>query len=281
RRLGGRLSRLRRRAALVRGLRARAAGSLPGLRRPHAAPLSRVRHALQLRVRGRLRGVRRAASPARAARAADQARVERPRPVVARAWPCYQARGRQRLAGARLAEGRLVGREGQLAAVQEFLSERAGSRALLVTGEPGIGKTSIWEVGLALAGAAGMRVLKARATEPEAQLSYVALADLLEEVESSELAGVPAPQRRALEVAVLRTEPGEAPLEQFAVAAGFTAALRLLSARGPLLIAVDDVPWLDRSSAEAITFAARRLAGRPVAFLLARRPGKPSDLERV
>ena len=185
------------------------------------------------------------------------------------------------MAGARLAEGRLVGREGQLAAVQEFLSERAGSRALLVTGEPGIGKTSIWEVGLALAGAAGMRVLKARATEPEAQLSYVALADLLEEVESSELAGVPAPQRRALEVAVLRTEPGEAPLEQFAVAAGFTAALRLLSARGPLLIAVDDVPWLDRSSAEAITFAARRLAGRPVAFLLARRPGKPSDLERV
>ena len=57
--------------------------------------------------------------------------------------------------------------------------------------------------------------------------------------------------------------------------------LRALAADGPLVIAIDDVPWLDVQSAEALAFAARRLAGEPIAFLLARRPGRGSMLERA
>jgi MoxR-like ATPase len=73
----------------------------------------------------------------------------------------------------------VVGREAELAALGEFLG-RDDRRALVVVGDPGIGKTTLWEAGLQAAGEAGFRVLVARATEPEIQLSFVALADLLE-----------------------------------------------------------------------------------------------------
>jgi AAA ATPase domain len=175
----------------------------------------------------------------------------------------------------------VVGREVELAGLDRFLTTEGGARALVLVGDPGIGKTTLWEAGASLAHEHGRRVLTARATEPEEKLSFVAVADVLEEVESAELARMPGPQLRALEVAVLRAEPGDSPPDLFAVAAGFTAALRLLSSRGPLLVALDDVPWLDRSSAEALTFAARRLGGRRVRFLLARRPGRPSPLEKA
>ena len=92
---------------------------------------------------------------------------------------------------------------------------------------------------------------------------------------------MPGPQLRALEIALLRADPGESPRDPFAASAGFTTALRMLARQRPLLLAVDDVPWLDASSADALTFAARRLGGHRVRFLLARRPGEPTQLERA
>ncbi|MGH3042632.1 MAG: hypothetical protein ACRDNG_13005, partial [Gaiellaceae bacterium] len=65
------------------------------------------------------------------------------------------------------------------------------------------------------------------------------------------------------------------------IALGFLNALRTLAAHGPLLVAVDDVQWLDPPSAEALVFAARRLEDEPVGFLLAERPGSPSALEAL
>lgn len=174
----------------------------------------------------------------------------------------------------------MLGRETELATLHAFLQRGAG-RALVVTGEPGIGKTTLWEAGLATARAQGFRVLATRASGAEARLSFAALIDLLEGVGSTELASVPAPQLHALEVALLRAEPSEqTPAEAGVVAVGLLNALRALG-DGPVLVAVDDVPWLDGASAEALTFAARRLDGGDTTFLLSRRPGRVSALEHA
>jgi DNA-binding CsgD family transcriptional regulator len=173
----------------------------------------------------------------------------------------------------------LIGREVELARVSGFLTHGGPARGLAIVGEPGIGKTTLWEAGLADARAAGQAVLVARASEPELQLSFVALADLLDEVEGSALDLVPGPQRRALDVAILRAEPESSPPEAVAVAAGFTRVVRNLAEQRPVIIAVDDVPWLDRASEDVLAFAARRLRSRSVRFLFTRRPGEPTPLE--
>jgi DNA-binding CsgD family transcriptional regulator len=127
-----------------------------------------------------------------------------------------------------------------------------------------------------------MRVLSARPSEAEAQLSFAALIDLLVGVGTDELHRLlPAPQRRALDVALLRDEPSDEPPEPHAIAVAFLNALRGLAAVGPLVVAVDDVPWLDRPSAEALAFAERRLHGLDVRFLLARRPGAETPVEHA
>lgn len=172
----------------------------------------------------------------------------------------------------------VVGREQEAAALAAFVAGRFGNRALVVTGEAGMGKTTLWQEALAAARETGARVLAARASEMELQLPFVALADLLAEVDVAAVDGVPALQLRALEVALSRTEPDKAELS-VPVAAGFTAVLRSLAERERLVVAVDDAPWLDRASADALTFAARRLAGSDVRFLLARRPGPATAFE--
>ena len=86
--------------------------------------------------------------------------------------------------------------------------------------------------------------------------------DLLDGVETGALAGLPRAAARArCEVALLRAEPGGAPPEPHAIALGFLNALRALARGGPLLVAIDDVQWLDPPSADALAFAARRLEG--------------------
>ena len=120
---------------------------------------------------------------------------------------------------------------------------------------------------MAAARAAGFRVLIARPVAAEVKLSFSALADLLDGVE---LDGLEEPHRRALEVTLLRAE-ADAP-EPSAVAAAFLVALHALD---PVLVAVDDVQWLDPDSAHALAFAARRA---PFRFLLAARPRASSAL---
>jgi hypothetical protein len=95
------------------------------------------------------------------------------------------------------------------------------------------------------------------------------------------LDGLPGPQRHALAVAGRRAEPAGPPPEPLAIAAGLLGALRLASDGGPVLVALDDLPWLDAASAAALVFAARRLAGHDVRFLVARRGGRASELEQA
>jgi DNA-binding CsgD family transcriptional regulator len=174
------------------------------------------------------------------------------------------------------------GRADELAAIEGFLAALHSRPGVLVLeGEPGIGKTTLWEAGIAGAREQRIRVLSARASGAEAQLSFTALTDLLEEVGEDVFAVLPAPQRRALEVALLRAAPESAPPGPRAIGLGLLNVLRELAAARPLLVAVDDLQWLDPASADALTFAARRLDDQGVSFLLAKRPGDPSELERV
>jgi DNA-binding CsgD family transcriptional regulator len=164
--------------------------------------------------------------------------------------------------------------------LHEFLGAK-GSRGLVLTGGPGIGKTTLWEAAVAAARERGVHVLSTRASSAEAQLSFAALIDLLDGVDLRGLEGLPLPQRRALDIALLRAEPvGEAP-ESRAIALGFLNALRAVSAGKTVLVAVDDVQWLDRPSTDVVAFAARRLEQEAVAFLVTKRPGAVSDIERA
>jgi DNA-binding CsgD family transcriptional regulator len=166
----------------------------------------------------------------------------------------------------------LVGRETELATLYAFVD--AGTppaRTLVVAGGPGFGKTSLWEAGVEWARRQNMAVLTARPTEPETQLSFAALSDLLEPVDGDVLGVLPDPQRRALEVALLRSEPSDRPPEARAIAAGVLGALRELSSRAPLVVAIDDTQWLDAASAGALRFAHRRFENEAIAFLLTER----------
>ncbi|HEY6890176.1 MAG TPA: ATP-binding protein, partial [Solirubrobacter sp.] len=165
-----------------------------------------------------------------------------------------------------------VGRAAELDRVDAFLAAVAGGPAmLLLEGELGVGKTALWREAIARS---PYRVLACRPVEAETQLAYAALGDLLAELSDEELSALPDPQRHALEVALLRAEPGERGAPQRAVALGLLAVLR---AR-PAIVAVDDVQWLDHPSSVVLGFVARRLEGARVGLLVARRGGGPLPL---
>lgn len=146
-----------------------------------------------------------------------------------------------------------------------------GPAALLLEGEAGIGKTTLWQEAISRALARSYCVLSCRPGESEAQLAFAGLGDLLEDVLEPASRNIPEPQRRALDVALLRAESeGQAPLPQ-AVSLGVLGVLRALAGSDPVVIAVDDVQWLDRPTGSALEFVVRRLKGEAIAFVLARR----------
>jgi hypothetical protein len=159
-----------------------------------------------------------------------------------------------------------VGRSEELALVDEFLAGGRGSH-LVLAGEAGIGKTTVWRAAIRRAEKAGLRVLTARPVEAEAKLAFSGLSDLFEDVPAQALDGLPAPQRRALAIALLRADPGDAEPDSRAVAAAVRTALVLLGPR--TIVAIDDLQWLDASSAAALGFALRR---EPVRLIASRRP---------
>jgi DNA-binding CsgD family transcriptional regulator len=169
----------------------------------------------------------------------------------------------------------LIGRDGELQAISAFLDDAQRTLdALRLEGEPGIGKTTLWRVGVAGAQQRGYRVLACSPAEPEAELAYAALADLLVGVIAEVERALPAPQRRALRVALLLEDANGPEPDRRAVAVALLGALRALATHSRLLVAVDDVQWLDPASAGALGFAARRVEDEPIAFFAASRPGE-------
>src|SRR5207302_9821415 len=159
----------------------------------------------------------------------------------------------------------LVGRESELGVIENFLRS-ARPRALAIVGEPGIGKTTLWQAAVELSRAQGARVLIARPTESEARLAFAGLADLLADVPEELFAQLPEPQRVGLDAALLRAASARPP-ERRVVAAGFLTLLRLLAGESEVVCAIDDLQWLDPSSAAMLEFALRRLGENPVRSL--------------
>ena len=167
--------------------------------------------------------------------------------------------------GASAPAGGALGRDTELGQIGAWLAPGtvpgpAGPRLVLVIeGEPGIGKTTLWTEATGRARAAGWHLLSCRPAASDAGLPHVGLADLLRSVPDDAFARLPAPQRRALGVALLREEAGGIDLDPRAVGTGLTALLGLIGGDGPLMLAVDDAQWLDPASARALGFALRRL----------------------
>jgi DNA-binding CsgD family transcriptional regulator len=180
----------------------------------------------------------------------------------------------------------IIGRAAELEDVDGFLrAVTGGPAALVLEGEPGIGKSAVWLEGVAAASGRGYACLVCRPIEAETQLAYAALADLLDGVPGERLAALPPPQRRALEVALLRREPeGEASLQR-AIAVGMLGVLRGLAADSPTVIAIDDAQWLDQPSERALAFVARRLGEERIGVLATSRAATSApaslDLERA
>jgi DNA-binding CsgD family transcriptional regulator len=171
----------------------------------------------------------------------------------------------------------LVGRDEELARLCAFLDRRGNgsATAFLLEGEPGVGKTALWRSGVAYAHELEFRVLLARPSEPERMLSFAALADLL--ADAHDLIGrLPAVQRLPLSVALLLEDAHGVAPDRRAIGVALLATLRMLVQDRPLLIAVDDVQWVDSPSAAALAFALRRVAGEPLCMLVTERTGSRS-----
>lgn len=163
----------------------------------------------------------------------------------------------------------LVGRTAELTVVSSFLAlARADGDALLLTGEPGVGKTALLEQASRTATADGARVLRAAGVEFEADVSFAALNQLLIPLHD-EMPGLPRLHRDALLGSLgLGDEPSTGLL---VVSSAVLALLHTAARERPVLLVVDDLQWLDRSSARVLGFVARRARGSRIGFLAAAR----------
>ncbi len=171
----------------------------------------------------------------------------------------------------------LHGRVREQAALHAVLSRaRAGAGgALVLRGEPGIGKSALLDDAAAAARAEGMRVLRTAGVEPELELSNATAHRLLLPLLDG-VARLPAAQAQALDV-VFGRATGPAP-DRFLVALATLTLLADAAQTQPLLCLLDDAQWADRSSLDALAFAARRLAAEPIALLVAARSDVPASL---
>ena len=144
----------------------------------------------------------------------------------------------------------LLSRQVELRAIHEFLQSAAErTSGLVIEGEAGIGKTTLWLAAQDDARARGFEVLSARVGETESVLAYAAVADLLGDLDPAILAKLPDVQRLAVDRVLLRASSTEGPeTDQRVVAAAFTAAVEHVAVEKPLLLAIDNVQWLDTSS---------------------------------
>ena len=175
----------------------------------------------------------------------------------------------------------IVGRESELGSVCAFLDGSVEAPVgLVLEGEPGVGKSTLWLAAVAAARERrGLSCSSSRPAEAERGLAHVGLGDLFDGVLDDVIGELSPPRRRALEVALLRDEAADEATDDRALAVAVRDVLNLLSERKPVVVAIDDVQWLDASSASTLAFALRRLGGG-VRLVFARRL-EPSELEQA
>jgi DNA-binding CsgD family transcriptional regulator len=171
----------------------------------------------------------------------------------------------------------LIGRDAEAAEISRFLRELSrGPRVLLIEGGAGIGKTTLLREGQDTAVRLGITVLSAFPVESEVPLEFAGLTDLLEGVSAAVVGGLPVPQRDAICQAVFRAEPPQRSADPRTIATAVLTLLRGLARKQPVVVVIDDLPWLDAPSARALSFALRRLRLEPVGLLAALRTGWPA-----
>lgn len=175
----------------------------------------------------------------------------------------------------------LVGRHAELERIASVLGPGDGSTGrpagLMLHGREGMGKTVLWQEAVRRAQEAGYRILECTMSQAESRLAFAGLADLIGPFLADLLPDLAAPQARALETALaIRDGDGSSPDER-AVAFGLQGALAALSERTPIVLAIDDIQWLDPSSTLMLNYAVRRLRHQRLLLILARRDGGARD----
>jgi ATP/maltotriose-dependent transcriptional regulator MalT len=179
----------------------------------------------------------------------------------------------------------VIGRERELGVIDTFLADAVRwPRALVLSGEAGIGKTVLWETGVAEARTRFDSILTCRGVEAEASLSFTGLSELLGDVLQQVGPLLAPPRRRALDVALLLADPGEKAPDPHAIGLAVLDVLRALAKAGPVVVALDDLQWVDPASAAVLQIAFRRLRDEPLGLLATLRVGpdvtSPVELER-
>ena len=192
------------------------------------------------------------------------------RPVAAAGWPADSVGGVQ-MAAHSVVRGRateLTGRRSECDVLDRLVNAvGAGeSRALVVTGEPGVGKTALLDY--VARRASGFRVSRATGVQSEMELAFAGLQQLCAPM-LDRLEGLPVPQREALRTA-FGISAGPAP-DRFVVGLAVLSLLAEVAAERPLVCLVDDQQWLDRASVQVLGFVARRLGAESVGLVFAAR----------
>jgi DNA-binding CsgD family transcriptional regulator len=176
----------------------------------------------------------------------------------------------------------LIGRDGETAQIERFLDALSeGSRTLLVEGEIGVGKTVLMQRAGEMVRARGYTLLVATPVEVELPLEFAALADLLEAVPRALVDALPGPQRQAVDVAVLRRELSLRPVDPRTIATAVLTVVRQMAAERPVVLLVDDTPWLDAASARVVSFVMRRAGSAPAGLIAAARTEWLADRPRT
>jgi DNA-binding CsgD family transcriptional regulator len=166
-------------------------------------------------------------------------------------------------------EGTAVGRTDELGALTAHLDEPRGRPiSLLVSGPPGIGKSTLIAHAVEHAERSGHRVVAIRCRAVERHLAWCALSDIIERFGVAD--ELPVAQRRALDLVRLRWGAGGRRVDARLVGAAFTGVLRHELLQGPVVVVIDDVHWLDGESLGALAFARRRLDGDLIVVLAGR-----------
>ena len=165
----------------------------------------------------------------------------------------------------------IVGRTQELERLSSLLDAAPTGPAILVLeGEQGIGKSTLWTACLELAREREMRVLASRPAGSDAGLSFLALGDLVgTELDGSSVA-LPEPQQRALDVALLRTEAAGREPNPLAISTATLGLIRGLAADNTTIVAIDDADRVDAGSARVLAFVLRRLEAEALGFLIVR-----------
>src|SRR4051794_2270221 len=179
----------------------------------------------------------------------------------------------------RTIEHMLVGRASQCAQIDALLARLSHGcgGSIVVSGEPGLGKTALLDYAADAASASALAplVVWARGWESESELPFAALGDVVRPL-SDALDELPESQRSSLRVAL---GVGQAVVEdRLTVYVAAHALLSVSAERRPVVVLIDDAQWLDQGSAQALAFAARRLRHEPVVMIAATRPNADVDL---